>query len=156
MYSMGFSVRNVSGCDAHGVCWFFPVRQIVDENELGDIMKIAVTATGITIDSPMDPRFGRARYILLVDPGSMAVEVMDNEKNVQSFKGAGIQAASAVADMGAEVLLTGYCGPNAFRTLGAAGIKVVQDAGGTVREAVQKFMEGSLAYSEEPNAEGHW
>jgi predicted Fe-Mo cluster-binding NifX family protein len=119
-------------------------------------MKIAVTSTGTDLQSAMDPRFGRARYILIVDTETKEVEVMDNEKNVQSFKGAGIQAATAVADMGAEVLLTGYCGPNAFKTLNAGGIKVVQDVAGTVQGAVVKFTEGNLAYSEAPNKDGHW
>ena len=119
-------------------------------------MKIAVTSTGTDLQSAMDPRFGRARYILIVDTETMVVEVMDNEKNVQSFKGAGIQAATAVADMGAEVLLTGYCGPNAFKTLNAGGIKIVQDVAGTVQVAVANFTNGKLTYSEAPNKEGHW
>lgn len=119
-------------------------------------MKIAVTATGTDLDAPMDPRFGRARYILIVDDETDAVEVMDNEKNVQAFKGAGIQAATAIIDQGARVLLTGYCGPNAFKTLAAGEVKVVQDVAGTVRDAVARFEQGTLAYSAEPNAEGHW
>lgn len=119
-------------------------------------MKIAVTAMGPTMDSPLDPRFGRARYILIVDDASGRIEVMDNEKNMQSFKGAGIQAATGIIDRGAQVLLTGYCGPNAFRTLTAGEVRVVQDVTGTVREAVTRFGEGSLVYSEEPNAEAHW
>lgn len=119
-------------------------------------MKIAVTSTGTDLKSAMDPRFGRARYILIVDTETLAVDVMDNQKNVQSFKGAGIQAATAVADTGAEVLLTGYCGPNAFRTLNAGGIKVVQDVGGTVQAAVKDFISGNVVYSEAPNTEGHW
>jgi predicted Fe-Mo cluster-binding NifX family protein len=119
-------------------------------------MKIAVTSTGTDLQAAIDPRFGRARYILIVDTETKAFEVMDNEKNVQSFKGAGIQAATAVADMGAEVLLTGYCGPNAFKTLNAGGIKVVQDVGGTVKDAVVQFTKGQLAYSQAPNKDGHW
>lgn len=119
-------------------------------------MKIAVTATGTELDSPMDPRFGRARYILIVDLESKNFEVMDNQKNVQAFKGAGIQAATAIIDYGVRVLLTGYCGPNAFKTLAAGEIKVVQDATGTVREAVDNFAQGNLTYSEAPNTEGHW
>ncbi|MFV0439149.1 MAG: NifB/NifX family molybdenum-iron cluster-binding protein [Desulfopila sp.] len=119
-------------------------------------MKIAVSATATTMESPMDPRFGRARYILFIDSQSMKIEVMDNEKNVQSFKGAGIQVASAVAEKGAEVVLTGYCGPNAFRALNAASIQVVQDVNGTVREAVEQFLQGELVVSEGPNTEGHW
>lgn len=119
-------------------------------------MKVAVSATGTDLRAQVDPRFGRARYILIVDDQNMAVEVIDNEKNLQAFKGAGIQAATTVSDRGAAVLLTGYCGPNAFKTLTAGGVRVVQEVSGTVGEAVRRFADGELAYSEMPNAEGHW
>lgn len=119
-------------------------------------MKIAVTSTGTSWDSPLDPRFGRARYILVVDSEEDTFEVMDNEKNRQSFKGAGIQAATSVIDSGVNVLLTGYCGPNAFKALTAGEVKVVQDVTGTVRGAVESFHGGELAFSETPNTEGHW
>ncbi|WP_163337249.1 NifB/NifX family molybdenum-iron cluster-binding protein [Desulfopila sp. IMCC35008] len=119
-------------------------------------MKVAVTASGQDINGPVDPRFGRAPYIMIVDTETMKYEALDNQKNIQAFKGAGIQAATAVSRKGAEVLMTGYCGPNAFKTLEAGGVKVVQDVTGTVREAVESLMAGDLAYSEAPNKDGHW
>jgi predicted Fe-Mo cluster-binding NifX family protein len=61
-----------------------------------------------------------------------------------------------VAEKGAEVLLTGYCGPNAFRTVQAAGIKVVNDVTGTVQQAIDTFRSGKVQYSENANVEGHW
>ncbi len=119
-------------------------------------MKIAVTSKGTDLDSQVDPRFGRAAYILVVDTQTLEFEALDNSENVNAFKGAGIQAASMVSDKGAEVLLTGFCGPNAFKTLKAAGIKVANDAGGTVREAVKAFNEGNLSFAGSANVEGHW
>jgi predicted Fe-Mo cluster-binding NifX family protein len=119
-------------------------------------MKIAVTSQGKELDSPVDPRFGRAAYILVVDSETLNFEVLDNQENVNSLKGAGIQAAANVHNKGAEVLLTGFCGPNAFRTLKAAGIKVANDASGTVRQAVQSFLEGKLPLADKANVEGHW
>jgi predicted Fe-Mo cluster-binding NifX family protein len=120
-------------------------------------MKVAVTAKGKKLTDPVDPRFGRAANILLVDTEAMAVvQVLDNQENVNAFKGAGIQAATMIAEAGAEVLLTGYCGPNAFRTVQAAGIKVVSDVSGTVEEAVLAFKRGPVRYSDAPNADGHW
>jgi len=68
-------------------------------------MKIAVTSTGKDLESPMDPRFGRAAYILIVDTDTLDVEVLDNTENVNAFKGAGIQAATMICDKKAEVLL---------------------------------------------------
>jgi predicted Fe-Mo cluster-binding NifX family protein len=118
-------------------------------------MKIAVTATGRDLDARVDPRFGRAAYFLVVDTDSLSFEVIENDENVNAFKGAGIQAASAVSQKGVSAVLTGYCGPNAFKTLFAADIKVVQNVSGTVNEAVARFKAGELAYSIAPNAEGH-
>ena len=119
-------------------------------------MKIAITSKSTTLDSQIDPRFGRAEYILIVDSESLEFEVLDNLENVNAFKGAGIQAATMVSEKGAEVLLTGHCGPNAFKALKAAKIKVVNDVHGTVMEAVSEFNEGKLSFADEANVEGHW
>ncbi len=119
-------------------------------------MLVAVTAKGTHLSDEVDPRFGRAPYILVVDTKTMNYEALDNSENVNAFKGAGIQAATMVADKGAEVLMTGYCGPNAFKTVQAAGMKVVSDVSGSVEQAIKKLLTGDVTYSENANKEGHW
>ena len=119
-------------------------------------MKIAVTSTGTDFDSQVDPRFGRAAYILVVDSETFDFEVLDNKENVNALKGAGIQAARTVNDKGAEVLLTGFCGPNAFKALKAAKIGVANDAGGSVRDAIKAYLDGKLPLSDKANVEGQW
>ena len=119
-------------------------------------MKIAVTSKGVDLDSEVDPRFGRAAYILVVDSESLSFEVLDNKENVNAFKGAGIQAAKMVSEKGADVLLTGYCGPNAFKAMKAAKIDVANDAKGTVREAVAAYEAGTMPLAEDANVEGQW
>ncbi|GAB6094647.1 NifB/NifX family molybdenum-iron cluster-binding protein [Desulfatiferula olefinivorans] len=119
-------------------------------------MKIAITSRGKDLDAQVDPRFGRAAYIVLVDSDTLAFEVIDNSENLNAFKGAGIQAATLVSDKGAEVLLTGHCGPNAFKALDAAGVKVANDAQGTVRDVVAAFNEGRFTYATEADVDGHW
>lgn len=119
-------------------------------------MKVAVTSKGTDLDAPVDPRFGRAAYIIVVDSDTLGFEVIDNSENLNTFKGAGIQAAALISDKDAGVLLTGFCGPNAFTTLDAAGIKVVNDITGTVRQAVELYNQGSVKYAENANVEGHW
>ncbi len=119
-------------------------------------MKVAVTSKGSDLESEVDPRFGRAAYILVVDSENFGLEVLDNKENVNALKGAGIQAATMVSDKGAEVLLTGFCGPNAFKTLNAAGIKVASDITGTVRDAVNMFNQGDVSFVDSANVEGHW
>lgn len=130
----------------------------VGTNQREWVMKIAVTSKGTDIDAPVDPRFGRAAYILIVDSEGRDVEVIDNQKNVNAFKGAGIQAAAMLSDRKVDVLLTGYCGPNAFKTLQAAKIKVANDANthGTVKDALQAFTDGRLAFISEATVDGHW
>lgn len=61
-----------------------------------------------------------------------------------------------IADKEVELLLTGYCGPNAFRTVQAGGIKVVNDVAGTVEQAIQSLLSGKVKYSDSANVEGHW
>ncbi len=119
-------------------------------------MKIAVTSTGTDLESAVDPRFGRAAYILIVDSETLVVEVLDNKENVNALKGAGIQAATMASDKGANVLLTGFCGPNAFKALKAAKIGVANDATGSVKDAVKAYLEGKLPLANEANAEGQW
>lgn len=119
-------------------------------------MKIAITAKDVGLEAEVDPRFGRAAHILIVDTDTMDVEALDNTDNINAFRGAGIQAAGMVCDKGAEVLLTGYCGPKAFAVLQAAGVKVANDVTGKVADAVKAFKEGKFSYADQPNADGHW
>ena len=119
-------------------------------------MKIAVTSTGTDLDSQVDPRFGRAAYILIVDSDTFDFDVLDNKENVNALKGAGIQAAKMVSEKQAEVLLTGFCGPNAFKVLKAAKIGVANNAQGTVKSAVMAYIAGELPLSDKANVEGHW
>jgi len=119
-------------------------------------MKIAVTSTGTDLDAQVDPRFGRAAYILVVDSETFDFEVFDNKENVNALKGAGIQAAKMVSDKKAEVLLTGFCGPNAFKTLKAAKIGVANNAEGAVKSAVLSYLDGELPLSDKANVEGQW
>ena len=119
-------------------------------------MKIAVTSTGTDLDSDVDPRFGRAKYIIIVDSEAFDFEVLDNKENVNALKGAGIQAASMISEKGAEVLLTGFCGPNAFKTLNAVNVGMANDASGSVRDAVNAYLDGKLPLSDKANVEGQW
>ena len=113
------------------------------------VMKIAVSATGPSLDADVDPRFGRCRYLVIVDPETMEFEVVENP-NVGAAGGAGTATAQMVANMGVEVVLTGNPGPNASQTLDAAGIKVATGMGRTVRSAVDGYKTGSVRVSSLP------
>ncbi len=119
-------------------------------------MKIAVTSKGKDLDAQVDPRFGRAAYIIVVDTDTLDFDLIDNEENKNAFKGAGIQAAAAICDKGAQVLLTGFCGPNAFKALSAADVRVANDAKGSVRDVIQDFKNEKIEFATEANTQGHW
>ena len=106
-------------------------------------MKIAISSTGKSLDSQMDPRFGRCQYFILVDPETMEFEAFENEGLV-AMGGAGVQASQFIAQKGAKVLITGNIGPNAASALSASGIKVYLVSGGTVKGVIEAFKSGSL------------
>lgn len=119
-------------------------------------MRIAITSVGTDLDSDVDPRFGRAQFILIVEQDGTLAEIIDNSKGFNALNGAGIQAGKLLADKKVDVLMTGNCGPNAFKTVQAAGIKVVVDQSGTVKQALERFLNGTATYASAPNVEGHW
>ncbi len=104
----------------------------------------------------MDPRFGRASCFILVDTDTGDFLVVDNTQNLNAGQGAGIQAAQSVAKLKAEAVLTGHCGPKAFRVLNEAGIKIYVGAEGTVQAAVDKLKAGEYTAAGNPDVEGHW
>ncbi|MBN2491945.1 MAG: NifB/NifX family molybdenum-iron cluster-binding protein [Planctomycetes bacterium] len=117
-------------------------------------MKIAVTATGPSLDAAVDPRFGRCPWFVLVETDDMSFEAVENRSGMLGG-GAGIQSAQLMAEKGVQTVLTGNCGPNAHQTLSAAGIRVVIGCSGTVSEAAQQFKGGQLRASEGPNVGSH-
>ncbi|MBW1992721.1 MAG: NifB/NifX family molybdenum-iron cluster-binding protein [Deltaproteobacteria bacterium] len=119
-------------------------------------MIIAVSASGPGLDAPVDPRFGRAPFFVLVDPETLEFEVVPNQVNLRAPQGAGIQAAALVAGYQPKAVLTGHCGPKAFFTLQAAGIDVIVGVEGSVREAVQNYQAGKYQPARGPDKHSHW
>lgn len=118
-------------------------------------MKIAVTATGASLDAQVDPRFGRCPYFLIIDTDTMAFEAIENP-NLALGGGAGIQSGQLMAEKDVQFVLTGNCGPNAHRALSAAGIQIIVGCSGVVREVVEQFKAGGLAAAGAPNVASHF
>jgi predicted Fe-Mo cluster-binding NifX family protein len=118
-------------------------------------MKICVSASAGSLDANVDPRFGRCPYFVIVDPETMEFTVVSNDSS-NAAHGAGIQAAQTVANMGVKLVLTGNVGPNAFSVLSATGIKIVTDASGSVRAAIEKYKSGQLKETANPTVGGHF
>ena len=120
-------------------------------------MKIAVSATAGNMDAMVDARFGRCAYFVIVEVEGNEIKGYEAVKNPSTvaMRGAGIQAARIIANKGAEVVIAGNVGPNAFDVLSGAGLKIVTGVGGvTVREAVQKYLNGELRETRTPTPPG--
>jgi len=119
-------------------------------------MKVAFSTSGSTLDDPLDRRFGRAPKFLVYNIKAESFEVVDNEQNLNAPQGAGIQSAQNVARTGAGYLVTGHCGPKAFKVLQTAGIKIYTSEAATVADALKLFLSGALKPAGCADVEGHW
>jgi len=119
-------------------------------------MKIAVTAQDGDIEGNVDQRFGRAPWFLIIDTETMEYEAVENVQSMNLPQGAGIQSAQNVAAKKPAAVLTGNCGPNAFKVLQAAGVEVVVGVSGKIKDAVQAYIKGEYTVAGEANVEGHW
>ena len=119
-------------------------------------MRIAVSSQGEDLSAEVDPRFGRASTFLVVDTETMSFEVIRNSQNLNLPQGAGIQAAQNVIQHKPDVILTGNCGPKAFKVLRAGGVAVVVGVNGRIMDAIKAYMEGKYKPADDANVEGHW
>ncbi len=119
-------------------------------------MKIAFSTSGNEINAPLDSRFGRSPKFLVYDLDSEKFEIIDNQQNLNAAQGAGIQSAETVVRSGAKALVSGHCGPKAFRVLAAAGVKVYTSDAPTVDTALEKFKAGELKEAKGADVQGHW
>lgn len=118
-------------------------------------MKIAITATGATLDADVDPRFGRCQYFIIVDPETLEFEAVGNA-GMMSSGGAGVATGQMISGKGVKAVLTGNCGPNAYQVLSAAGIKVITGVSGKVRDAIESYKSGTLNTTDKPNVADHF
>jgi predicted Fe-Mo cluster-binding NifX family protein len=119
-------------------------------------VKVAFTTSGESLESPLDSRFGRAPKILVYDLDTKTFDIIDNTQNLKAPQGAGIQAAQNVARTGAKHLVTGHCGPKAFKVLNAAGIAIYTTDASSISIALDRFCAGSLTPAHAADVEEHW
>ncbi|KPJ66053.1 MAG: dinitrogenase iron-molybdenum cofactor biosynthesis protein [Coxiella sp. DG_40] len=119
-------------------------------------MRIAITSQGKELSSEIDLRFGRAKWLIIVDTETGDCEAHDNIVNLNAVQGAGIQTGRNIVNLGVEAVITGNVGPNAFKTLNAADVKVFLSGTQMVQDAVDSFKAGKLKEVDQANVEGHW
>ncbi len=117
-------------------------------------MKIVVSANGAGLDAPASPVFGRCPMYVFVDTETMTFETIENPA-MNAAGGAGIQAAQFVVERGAQAVVTGNVGPNAFNVFQPANVSVHLFGGGTVRQAVEAYKAGQLSSAGGASAQAH-
>jgi predicted Fe-Mo cluster-binding NifX family protein len=118
-------------------------------------MKVAITSKGETLDSEMDPRFGRCAYFIIIDADEVDnYEAISNEA-VTAPGGAGVMAAQTVIDKGVEAIISGNFGPKAFDALSGSGIKLYTVNAGTVKESLDALVGGAAKLLDSATAAAH-
>ncbi len=118
-------------------------------------MKIAITSQGKDLNAEVDPRFGRCAFFIIYDTDKDEFEAIDNT-NAGMMGGVGPQSAQTIAEKGAEAVLTGNVGPNAFQTLTAADITVYAGISGKVSDAIENFKKGAIESHNTPSVQSHF
>jgi predicted Fe-Mo cluster-binding NifX family protein len=114
-----------------------------------------VTSTGPTLDDPIDPRFGRCAYFVIVETDDMSFEAFDNE-SIALGGGAGIQSAQFVVSKKIDAVITGNCGPKALQTLSASEIQIFLGQSGTARTVIERYKKGDIKSTDTPNVTDHY
>ena len=117
-------------------------------------MKICITSQGDNLDAQVDPRFGRAQYFIIADSDTLEFEAIENP-NVHGTGGVGVQSGQLMAKKDVKAVLTGNVGPNAFQTLEAAEIDIINGISGSVKENIEKYKNCELKSTKGPSVESH-
>lgn len=120
-------------------------------------MKLVISITGNTLESTFDARFGRAAAFCLVDSETGEWSAHENPA-LSASGGAGVQAAQFVAKLGAQAVVSGAYGPNAFDTLSPSGIEMYIapiDKPLSIVDVLALFKEDKLTKVDAPTHEGH-
>ena len=121
------------------------------------IMKLAISMSGNSIDSPFDARFGRAAAFCIIDTESGDWRAHENPA-LSASGGAGVQAAQFVAHCGAQAVVSGAYGPNAYNTFLAAEIEMYvtpTDRPAAASQIFAMFKSGELTRVTGATIEGH-
>jgi predicted Fe-Mo cluster-binding NifX family protein len=115
----------------------------MEPNEQRFGMKVAISVNHPRIEAPLERRFGRCNYFLIIDTKTRAWESLLNPA-VEAMGGAGTQAAQFLADHGIEAIVSGDFGPKARAALHAAGIRMFSSQGGRADALLEDFLADRL------------
>ena len=107
-------------------------------------MRIAIASKGKELTSKIEPRFGRALYIVIHDTVRNSLEVLDNQETAQLTGGAGVKAAEAVVGKTVDLVISQNFGPKALQVFKAANVKAAVISDGTVAEVIELAIHRQL------------
>lgn len=107
-------------------------------------MKIIVPADEKQPETPVSVSFGRAPYFIIYDTDAAQYTAVVNP-GADASGGAGVKAAQAAVDSGADAVVTFRCGENAAELFNAAGITLYTAVSGSVSDNIGLCTGGKLA-----------
>lgn len=113
-------------------------------------MKVAISASDNHLASCIELCFERAAYYIIVDlkdPSAAVYKVVHNP-NVNSVNDQGILAVQMLINLGIEVLVTGWCDPNALRVFQKAKIPIYKATETTVQEVINHLKANEFSLDE--------
>ena len=120
-------------------------------------MRISITATESTLEASVDPRFGRANFLIVVDTDTGQFTSHENTENLNAVQDAESEAAQKVLDLGVDAVITGNVSSKALATLEAGNVKVCAgDPGVSVMDAVKRFKAEQLENASKLHDEGYY
>jgi predicted Fe-Mo cluster-binding NifX family protein len=107
---------------------------------------ICVSSTGESLDSEIDPRFGRCKNFLIVEVKDNLILNVKTIKNqgVEQNQGAGISAAEQIGKLDVDMLITGDVGPKAVQVLEQMNIKICYKSGKITRALSECLKEDNI------------
>jgi predicted Fe-Mo cluster-binding NifX family protein len=101
-------------------------------------MKTAITSTGETLDSKIDPRFGRCSYFVIYDSELKSFEFIPNP-NKNADEGAGPASVQLIAGKKVTKIVSGEFGIKIKPLLDSLHIQmiIVKDSNKTVKEIIE-------------------
>ena len=111
---------------------------------MGKLVALTLDRAG-DLDTPLDPRFGRAGAFLIVDAETREIVSTIENMSVEAAHGAGTGAAATMSGANVNAVISGRFGPKAYDALNRLGIQMWNAPQGlTAREALDKMIAGEL------------
>ena len=108
-------------------------------------MIIVISSHGKTLESQPNPRFGRSSFYIKYNLEDGTWVDLENPA-VSQRGGAGVAASQFLVDHHADVAISGDFGPNAYRALNAAGIKMFTFSNNyqSIQDVIEAYQNNEL------------